>query len=72
MSDFKIDKKIPLPNSISRNNYPFSEMEVGDSFEVGPEDINRIRPAATWYGKRHKMKFAVRHYAGAFRCWRLE
>lgn len=72
MAEIKIDKNIPMANTVSRNNYPFSKMEVGDSFAVNVEDFNKVRPAASWYGKRNNMKFSVRHWEGAYRCWRVK
>lgn len=60
------------------SSYPFSTMEVGDSFALTSNDtieIERIRSAASWFGKRHPpMKFGVRlddHVARTYRCWRI-
>ena len=38
MDDYKVDSGIPIPKDFrqSRFNYPFDEMNVGDSFFVPP------------------------------------
>ena len=74
--DFKVDKGIEIPKRQRRGqrmNYPFESMEVGDSFEAPLADKNKIRPAASGYGKRHGKKFVTRETdAGTIRCWRTE
>lgn len=65
----KIEKNIPLPSK-----YPFSEMKVGDSFEV-PESTKRttVTVAANRYGRKHGVKFTVRLTPDrTLRCWRIE
>lgn len=77
MSDFKIEKQVPVPKSYRQHKYPFADMEVGDSFFV-PEDDggNRVRdrvaPAANGYGKPRGWKFTTRTVEGGARCWRIE
>jgi TusA-related sulfurtransferase len=72
MTEYKIDKKIPIPETATRNNYPLREMKVGDSFEIPSDDMLRARSAASWYGKRNNAKYAIRKYGSAYRCWRVE
>lgn len=72
MSDYKIEKKVPIPNTTKRNNYPLGEMGIGDSFQLGGNELNQVRTAASWYGKRNGRKFAVRRYKDGYRCWRVE
>lgn len=39
MSNYKIDKDIPIPNPVvNYSEFPFNEMEVGDSFFVKKSD----------------------------------
>lgn len=71
MSDYKIEKNIPLPPTARPSNrFRFGEMEVGDSFQVDADDVAQARTAASWYGKRNDMKFTIRRYKDGFRCWR--
>lgn len=67
-SEVKVDKGIPVPVS-----FPFSEMEVGDSFAV-PESIKRttVNVAAKRYADKHGGKFTVRLMPDrSYRCWRV-
>ena len=73
MSDYKIEKNVPIPQGYVSRKYPFKEMEVGDSFVVEEENYNRVRQAAYSYSHRHKIKLAVkRGLDGKFHCWRVE
>lgn len=65
----KIEKGIALPE-----RFPFSLMDVGDSFAV-PADIKKtiIATSASIYGRRNEKKFSVRKdAAGQLRCWRVK
>lgn len=65
----EIEKGIELPQ-----RFPFSKMEVGDSFAV-PADIKKtiISTSASVYGRRNGKKFSVRKDAlGQLRCWRVK
>lgn len=76
-----IEKGVPMPSG-GRTRYPFSAMEVGDSFAVkdggttlkNGETVvrNRVSSAAGVYSRRHPgMKFAIRKIDGMVRCWRI-
>jgi hypothetical protein len=73
---FKIEKKVPLPNAGSRfSAYPFEAMEVGDSFAIATrEDAERVRGTAySWAHRNGKAKLTIRRQAdGTYRCWRIE
>ncbi|HEX4439878.1 MAG TPA: hypothetical protein VH854_07385 [Thermoanaerobaculia bacterium] len=80
---FKIDKGMPVPDATWARRepvYPFSEMKVGDSFELREDDYaelrlvrQRLMNAAARYGRRHKMKFTTRRTAvNAVRIWRVK
>lgn len=75
MTKFKIEKNIPIPNTIGEH-YPFAKMKVKDSFVVGRLDAKqapRFRTAALNQGRKLKMKFSVKKVAdGALRCWRIK
>jgi hypothetical protein len=74
---FKIEKNVPCMPWIERK-YPFNSMEVGDSFLIPdptPEDIKKIRSAASVYGTRYKKKFSTQRDSeklGSYRCWRTK
>ena len=72
----EIETGVELPK-ISRHGrpskYPFSEMQVGQSFVVNEESLSGVRASASNYGKKTSSKFAVRKCAdGLYRCWRTE
>lgn len=70
----KIDKNVAVPAvRLKCTDWPFNEMEVGDSFQI-PDGIDRYRLtyAASQNGKRTGKKFSVRKYNGTIRCWRIK
>lgn len=69
----KIDKNIPMPGHGKGSSvYPFSEMEVGDSFEVALGNQSKVSAAISKYHKDHEgTRFTLRKYNGGYRCWRL-
>lgn len=76
--EVKIEKGIPIPKTRGRKNeYPFNEMEVGDSFFIDGDDkeASRVRVSFCQMKRRNKnfkKKFTVRKVEGGFRCWRFE
>lgn len=82
---FKIEKNVPISGTFrslgAHLQYPFSEMEVGESFEikVNPKEIKRrvsnVSSACSAYVKsRNKAaKFSVRRTSKeTIRCWRVK
>ena len=72
-----VESNIPAPSG--RSGYPFSAMEVGDSFKINAAAGEDSKKAATSvgasarnYGKKHPSKFTVRLIDGGVRCWRVE
>ena len=80
MSAIQIDKNIPLPKKRSRRIYPFSQMEVNDSFEVKIEDINNTLAkkqnvyVAIWRFCKEfpEKKFTTASTEKGIRIWRLK
>lgn len=71
MTDYVIEKDVPITQHSRRNSWPFDKMVVGDSFAVA--DRGRVTPAASAFGIRHGMKFSVlKQKEGGYRCWRTE
>jgi hypothetical protein len=63
-----VEKNIPMPG------FPFSKMQIGDSFLI-PGNIKRSTAsvAAKRYEKKHNVKFVSRKMDnGAIRIWRVE
>lgn len=81
---FTIEKGIPIPNSYRKgapNKYPFSQMEVGDSFFVPYKDhddyvrlTKTIHSAFVYYKKTLEHKHAMRKIVqeNGIRVWRTE
>jgi hypothetical protein len=77
-----LEDDIPLPRAKRACVYPFGEMEIGQSFSVPLSgdvlpnsktvEYNRVRAAASGYGKRSGKTFALRidREANLLRCWR--
>jgi len=70
---YVVEHNVPFPDTYRRRTYPFSDMQVGDSFRTDSEDRNRVTSAASYYGKRNGMKFSVRaEQNGGVRIFRIE
>ena len=79
MSDFKIEKDVPLPRATWRTapEYPFAEMEIGDSFYVPKVKQGTLRSRVEAFKKRHSgihlnKKFALRTIRDGIRVWRTK
>ena len=82
-TDIKIEKNVPVPSGAGRGRnplYPFTDMEIGDSFALplvaeagGSTATNRVNQAASQHSRRHGAKFTVRTLRdeGIVRCWRV-
>lgn len=73
---YEIDKDIPIPPLKRRhNNYPFTEMDVGDSFLV-PHDTNlkvsTLRNVVSQAKKKLGFNFAVSEVEDGVRIWRID
>lgn len=70
MSNYKIEKNIPVPDRGRRARYPFSQMEVGDSVLIA--DIDRSSQLASYWQHLRPKRFVSRKVDGGIRVWRLE
>lgn len=82
MSDFVIEKNVPLPTLNRRgavgSRYPFDMMQVGDSFAIdasGPVVLSyrtkSLRSIISRYSKAHNKKFSVYKMSDTqIRIWR--
>ena len=71
MSDFTIEKNVPIPIQKRRCKYPWHELEIGDSFFVSEIKVISISSSANSYGTRTGKKFTIRSVDGGCRVWRI-
>jgi hypothetical protein len=69
---FQVEKGVPIPERISKSKYPFSIMEVGDSFAVTEETFGGAQSYGYKYARANKEKnikfsFSKKH----LRIWRV-
>lgn len=72
---YKIEKNIPVGMTNERSVYPFSIMEVGDSFFVkgDKKKVTAVSVAINYYKKSHKnTNFTLRSTAEGARVWRIK
>lgn len=70
---YEISKNILMPQRRMAYNFPVGEMEVGDSFEVPPDEKISVHNCVRYYEKKNKgKKFTIRKMPnGNYRCWRI-
>ena len=79
-SPYKIEKGVPMPRPRRKREYPWEQMEVGDSFllscksEDAAKVANRARSAADSFAKKRGLswRFSFRHVEGGIRIWRTK
>ena len=66
------DIPVPAPRA-THQSYPWTTMEVGDSFAVSAERAHSVRVNASAWVRNNKstMRFTVRRHGDAYRCWRI-
>ena len=62
MSDYEIVRGIGAPLGNGNTKYPFPELDVGDGF-YSATDPDRVRSAASVWGRKNGRKFATRKQA---------
>ena len=70
-TEYVIERNVPVKRVYrSRKNYPFSKMEVGDSFVTKNKSV---RTSAYYFGKKYGSKFKVGVLEDSeFRVWRIK
>ena len=77
----KIEKNFPFPEVVSKYNYPWPDMEVGNSVLIQTEDgeplsklKRRVWSASHYYGIKANKKFKtlLLHEKNGIRVWRIE
>jgi hypothetical protein len=76
MTDIRIIKAAPVPPAKpprgSKSRYPLLDLEIGDSFVVGPEHAGGVRTSAYQIGKLYGVKFTTRTLDdGSVQVWRV-
>lgn len=73
VSKVQIDKDIEQPsrNTGSRGPYPFSDMEVGDSFFAPGVTTSQMGNRCQYYKLRYGRHFTARKVDGGVRVWRV-
>lgn len=76
---FKVEKGVPMRQRVPMNAYPFSEMDVGDSFEVFTDDHRQFSCCVQQAAQRYRLntgknfRVSVRRSGGGHsRVWRVE
>lgn len=77
----KIESDIPFPEVTMHIDYPWPEMEVGESVLIQPDDgeklyslKRKVGPSARYYGERtgKRFKTIIEHESNGLRVWRME
>lgn len=77
-AQFEIRMDVPLPPKQSGgkagvSKYPFADLQVGESFVVGPDAKVAIRSALTAFRKKHPgLGFATRVVNDGVGIWRIK
>lgn len=71
---YEIEKNVPIEMKTPiLEKYPFSKMEVGDSFAVEGQERFVVRAAAYAFAQRHGFKFKTRAVSdNKTRVWRIK
>ena len=73
---FKIEKNHVVPASVDglgrREKYPWSQLDVGQSFFVEGVALRSMSSTASHAGRRNVKKFIARDAEGGVRVWRYE
>lgn len=68
----KIDRDIPLPASRQEHKYPFTRLEVGESFLAEGRSVSAITALARYYTKKLGFKYTCRSLPEGIRVWRTK
>jgi hypothetical protein len=71
---FEISRGVPIPESTRGENYPFGELEPGDSFAVDVKKRKSIQAGVSRYQRNHEgTEFVTRTMEdGTVRIWRTK
>ena len=69
MTDFKIEKDVPMPKAGRPAKYPYATMNINESVVV---DSHAAADAAHSYSNHSDKKFAYRKCKEGYRVWRVK
>ena len=68
---YEIEKGVPLPEEKKKHNYPYEDLQVGESFFVPDGNMNLLCNYNRVRGKRLERKFVCRKEGKGIRVWRV-
>lgn len=68
---YEISKDVPVPPPIRRMNYPYEQLQVGESFWVAGVSMQSLCNANRRQSKRLERKFICRREGDGVRVWRV-
>lgn len=71
-SVYEITKAVPIPAPIKRHNYPYEQLQVGESFWVAGVTMQALCNSNRRQSKRLDRKFVCRKEKDGVRVWRVE
>lgn len=79
MSDYKIEKNVPIPYIVRKygGKYPWEEMEIGDSFVIENPNLNARGYTQSYIGQPN-IRYAPKRFSQhvqkdkSARVWRIE
>ncbi len=79
MKKYTVEKNIDMPSNLGRKkkyNFPFSDMEIGDSFFVSgvgrTGEIESAKFQMTSIKKKSSIEFTSKTYPDGLRIWRIK
>jgi hypothetical protein len=69
---YEITSAVPVPDGKVRHNYPYEDLQVGESFHVPGGNMNVLCNYNRIRGKRMGRKFVCRREGDGIRVWRIE
>lgn len=71
-TSFPIESGIPIPEATRNAKYPWSSLEVGDSFFVPGKTVKTFASQVATAQKKRDCKLRARNVDGGVRVWRVE
>ena len=72
MNTPQVERNVPLPTSRVKRNYPYEDMNTGESFLVTDANLQAVCNANHRASKKLGRTFIARKVDGGIRVWRTE
>ena len=69
---YEITKDVPVPQPIKRHNYPYRDLQVGESFWVAGISMQSLCNSNRRQSKALARKFICRKEGDGVRVWRVD